>query len=114
MTLCAAPAVSALAKPVTVRVLAAAGLTVMSLSVPVMVAVTVSVAVIDWVPGRLERDREGMRARVAGGEGVVGRQDGLAVAAGEVDRAGVAGGHVAVGVVGGDGDVWAAPAVSGW
>ena len=40
--------------------------------------VAVSVAVIDCVPGRLERDREAMRARVGGGEGVVRRQNGMA------------------------------------
>ena len=85
----------------------------MPLCVPVMDPVTVSVAVIDWVPGRLERGREGVDAGVAGGEGVVGRQDRLGVAAGEVDRAGVAGGDVAVSVKGRDRDVVAAPAVVG-
>ena len=40
-------------KPETVKVVAAAGLTVMPLWVPVMVPVTVSVAVIDWVPAVL-------------------------------------------------------------
>ena len=40
-------------KPETVRVLAPAGLTVMPLWVPVMDPVTVSVAVIDWVPAVL-------------------------------------------------------------
>src|SRR5262249_27864591 len=47
---------------------------------------------------RLERHevREGVGAVVAGGEGVVRRQRGLAVAAGEVDRARVAAGRVAV------------------
>ena len=40
-------------KPETVRVLAPAGLTVMPLWAPVMDPVTVSVAVIDWVPAVL-------------------------------------------------------------
>ncbi len=45
-----------------------------------------------------------MRALVGSGEGVVGRQDRLAVAAAEVDRVHVAGEHVAGGVAGGHGD----------
>ena len=54
-----------------------------------------------------------MRPGVGRGEGVGARQNGLAVAAGELDRAGVSGGHVAIGVVGRDGDVVRdAPAVS--
>ena len=48
--------------------------------------------------GRIERGAEGMHAGVGGGEGVVAGQRGAAVGAGEVDRADVAGGHVAVGV----------------
>ena len=47
--------------------------------------------------GGLQRDGEGVRAVVGGGEGVVGGQHRLAVAAGEVDRAGVAGGDVVEG-----------------
>src|SRR5439155_22546085 len=43
-----------------------------------------------------ERRTEGERPSVAAAEGVTGRQGGLAVAAGEGDRAGVAGGSVAV------------------
>ena len=46
-----------------------------------------------------------MPARVRGRECVVGRQDGLAIAAGEVNGARVAGGHVAVAIFGGDGEV---------
>ena len=65
----------------------------------------VSVAVDDLGAGRLERGREGVRAGIGGGERVVGRQAGLGVAAGECDRAGVAGGDVAVRIVGGDGEV---------
>ncbi len=44
------PAVVGVVKPETLRVVAAAGLTVMAPWVPVIVPVTVSVAVIDWVP----------------------------------------------------------------
>ena len=54
--------------------------------------------------GRLERDRERVRAVIGGNERVVGRQAGLDVAAGEVDGAGVAGGDVAVRIRGGDSD----------
>ena len=53
VTLWAAPAVVGLVKPETVKLAAPAGLTVMALWVPVMVPVTVSVAVIDWVPAVL-------------------------------------------------------------
>ena len=72
------------------------------LLVPVIVPVTVSVAVSVWVPAVLEGDAgEGVGAVVAADEGVVGGQGRAgAVAAGEVDRAGVAGGDVAVGVLG--------------
>ena len=42
-----------LGKPETVSVAAPAGFTTMPLWVPVMVPVTVSVAVIDWVPAVL-------------------------------------------------------------
>ena len=42
-----------LGNPETVSVAAPAGFTVMPLWVPVMVPVTVSVAVIDWVPAVL-------------------------------------------------------------
>ena len=50
VTLWAAPAVVGLVKPETTRVVVGPTLTVMPLWVPVMVPVTVSVAVIDWVP----------------------------------------------------------------
>ena len=53
MTLWAAPAVVGLGKPETVRVAAPVGFTVMPLWVPLMVPVTVSVAVMDWVPAVL-------------------------------------------------------------
>ena len=53
MTLLAAPAVSVVGKPVTVNEVAAAALTVMPVSLPVMAGVAVSVAVIDWVPAVL-------------------------------------------------------------
>ena len=49
VTLWAAPAVVGLVKPETARVVAEAEST-LTLWVPVMVPVTVSVAVIDWVP----------------------------------------------------------------
>ena len=57
--------------------------------------------------GRLERGAvgEGVRPGVPGREGVVARQDRLAVAAGEVDRARVGAGHVPGGVLGRDRDV---------
>src|SRR5262249_10238560 len=54
--------------------------------------------------GRLERDGGGEHALVAGGEGVVGRQHGLRIVAGEVDRAGVAGVDGAVRLQGGNGE----------
>ena len=60
------PAVSSSGTPIPTEVLAAAGLTVMPACVPVMLPVTVSVAVIDRRAGRLERDAEGVRALVAG------------------------------------------------
>ena len=44
------PAVSLVGNPVTVRVLAAAACTAIPDSMPVMLDVAVSVAVIDWVP----------------------------------------------------------------
>ena len=53
---------------------------------------------------RVERDGEGVLARVGRGEGVVGWQDGVGVAAGQGYGASVAGRHVTVRVVGGDGD----------
>ena len=84
------------------RLVAAAGLTVMALWVPVMVPVTVSVAVIDWVPAVLSVTERVWIPASRTGEGVVGRQDRLGVAAGEVDRAGVGRGHVAAGVFGRD------------
>src|SRR5262249_56611058 len=55
------------------------------------------------LPQPAEGHLEGMRAAVRRREGVIGGQGGLVVAAGEVDGAGVAGGDVAVGVVGPDG-----------
>ena len=54
--------------------------------------------------GALEGDAEGVRPGVGSGELVVGRQDGVGVGRGEVDRAQIAGGDVAVGVFGRDGD----------
>ena len=50
VTLWATPAVVGLAKPETVKVTVGPTLTVIPLWVPVMVPVTVSVAVIDCVP----------------------------------------------------------------
>jgi len=55
-------------------------------------------------PEQLERDGEGVDPLVGGREGEVGRQPGLRVAAGEVNRAQVAGGNGAVGGPGRDGD----------
>ena len=53
VTLWAAPAVVGLVKPETMKLVVGPRLTVMPLWVPVMVPVTVSVAVIDWVPNDL-------------------------------------------------------------
>ncbi len=53
MTLWAVPAVTGLGKAETTRVVVVPGSTVMALWVPVMVPVTVSVAVMDWVPAVL-------------------------------------------------------------
>ena len=105
MTLTAAPAVVGLGKPVTTQGRRRGGVDGDPALVPVIVPVTVSVAVIDWVPAVLRVTGEGVHPGVAGREGVVGRQDRLAVAAGEVDRAGVTGGRVAEGVLGRDRDV---------
>ena len=99
VTVTAVPAVDSRPASVTVEVLAAAGLTVIVALVPVIELVTVSVAVSDWLPAVLRVTREGVVAVVAGDEGVVRRQGRLAVGAGEVDRAGVAGGRVAEGVL---------------
>ena len=75
----------------TAKCVAAAALTLMLLLVPVIVLLAVSVAVSVWLPAVFERGAE--RAGAVG-QRAVGGQDGLAVAAGEVDRAGVAGGRV--------------------
>ena len=64
---------------VTVRVAADAGATVIAGVVPVIEPVTVSVAVIVWRAGGLQRGGgEGVHAVVAADEGVVGGQHGLA------------------------------------
>ena len=60
-------------------------------------------------PRRRERGTEGVHAGVCGRKRVVGRQGGLGVGAGEVDRAGVARGGVAVGVAGHDRDIARCP-----
>ena len=56
-------------------------------------------------PHGLERDGKGVRPVVRRGKGVVRRKDGLAVAAGEVNRSEVAVGNVPELVAGGDGEV---------
>ena len=56
--------------------------------------------------GGLQGDAEGVGAR---GQGRVSGQDGLGIGAGEVDRAAITGGGVAVGVEGGHGDVVSDP-----
>ena len=48
--------------------------------------------------GRLERDAEGVRPLVADGKRVVGGENRLEIAAGEVHDAGVAGGDVGVSI----------------
>src|SRR5437899_11223470 len=55
--------------------------------------------------GSVQSRGKRLDAGVAGTEAVVGGQDGLAVAAGEVHRTCIAAGGVAVRVVGRDGDV---------
>ena len=52
----------------------------------------------------LERGAERERPQLLGGNGVVRREDRLAVAAGEMHRAGVAGRDIAERVIGGDGE----------
>src|SRR5439155_300967 len=59
--------------------------------------------------GRLESSAEGVLAAVHARESVVRRQDGLSVAAGEVNRAGVARRQIAVGILGGEGEVASYP-----
>ena len=80
----------------TTKCVAAAGVTVTALLLPVMVLVAVSVAVNGLVARGLQRDAE--RAGAAG-QGAVGRQHGGGVAAGEVDRAAIARRRVVVGVL---------------
>src|SRR5947207_1251081 len=58
----------------------------------------------DFAAAGPERDREGVRAGVGGGERVVRRQRGLSVRARQVDRPAVAGDLLAVNVPGQDGD----------
>ena len=53
---------------------------------------------------RRERGDKRERPLLLGGYDLIGRETRLAVAAGEIHRAGIAGGHVTVGVVGGDGE----------
>ena len=104
MTLCATPAVSVLGNPVTANDEAAAAWTAMPVSLPSKPVRRVGRG--DRLgAGGDERHGEGVRSRVGRGEGVGGGQDGLGVGAGEVDRAGVSGGHVAVRVMDGHGDV---------
>ena len=86
---------------VEVAALAAAGLTVTGLLVPLELP---SSALIVWCAGGLEGGAEGVAAVVGAGEGVGGGQDGLRVAGAEADGAGVGGGGVVVGVEGGDGE----------
>ena len=104
VTLWATPATVGLGRPRQPDALADPGLTTMALWLPVIEAVTVSVAVTDRVPAVLRVTLKTW-PRVGGREGVVRRQDGRGIGAGEVDGAGVAGGGVAVGVLGGDRDV---------
>ena len=64
VTLWAAPAVVGVVKPETARVVVGPTFTTMPLWVPVMVPVTVSVAVMDWVPAVLSVPRRcGSRRR---------------------------------------------------
>ncbi len=70
--------------------------TVIGLLVPVMAAVTVSVAVRVCSARRLQGDDEGADAA---GQRAVGGQRGLAVGGAELDDAGVARGRVAEGIL---------------
>ena len=67
-----------------------------------MLAVAVSVAVIDWVPAVSSVTAKRMRPASAAAKVYAGRQDGVRVAAGQGHRAGVTGRHVAIRIVGGD------------
>ena len=100
-TLPAAPAVSLVGKPVIVSVFAAAACTVIPDSVPVMLDVTVSVAVIDCVPA-VSSVTAKVCVPVGAGKVKLDGRTALRVAAGQGHRAGVAGRHVAIGVVGRD------------
>ena len=63
MILPTVPAVSEAGKPLTLRVAAAAACTMIPVSVPVMLGVSVSVAVIDLRPGCFERHGEELCSR---------------------------------------------------
>ena len=86
---------------VAVRLIGAAGATVIPDWVAVMPEV-VSVTVTDCVPAVSNVTEKVCTPLFGGGEGVVRRQGGRGVAAGELDRAGVTGRHVAVGILRGD------------
>ena len=77
---------------------AAAGDTVIPVSLPVIVAVFVSVAVIDWLPAVSSVAGEEW-CRLTEVSVVFAGSDGLGVAAGELHGAGVAGGDVAIRVL---------------
>ena len=86
-----APAVSGVGKPVTFSDWAAAGLDD-DVRLGARDGRIGGVGRGDRLGARgLERDRERVGAGVGGGEGVVGRQHGLGIRAGEVHRADVAG-----------------------
>ena len=86
VTVTAVPAVTLLGAALTTKWVAAAALTATALLVPAIVRRGRVGGRHRLVAGRLERDAE--RARAAG-QGRVGRQAGLAVGAGQVDRAGI-------------------------
>ena len=84
----------------TARVLAAAACTAIPDSLPFMLDVAVSVAVIDCVPDVSSVTEKLCVPASRRRERVVRGQHGMRIAAGQRHRAGVAGRHVAVRVVG--------------
>ena len=103
MKLWATPAVVA-GKPATARLAAAAGLTAMPDSVPAIVDWARSATAIDCEPAVRSVALKTWMPGVGGRERVVGGQPGLDVGAGEMDCARIAGGDVAEGVEGRDGE----------
>ena len=87
VNVCDTPAVAVEGRPDRTNWLAAAGLTLIPESVPVMATFVVSVAVIDWLPAVLSVTVNVYVPSSADVKVKVRRQSGLNVAAGELDRA---------------------------